>query len=251
MLTESERSRYTRQIILFGDEAQERLKGAEVFIAGAGGLGCPVSIYLAVAGVGTITIVDQDAVELSNLNRQILHWDRDIGRMKADSAGEKLREINPDITVRAIKATIDEGNAGELIGKADVIVDAMDNFPTRFLLSDTALRKNIPLVHAAIRGFHGQATTIVPGKTPCLRCLFPQAPPKEVFPVLGVTPGLLAMIQATEVIKYLTKTGKLLTGRLLLWDGHLCRMEEIAVEKNPKCPACGGNGRPRARRKKE
>lgn len=251
MLTEREKSRYARQILLFGEEAQERLKQSEVFVAGAGGLGCPVSIYLAAAGVGTITIVDKDVVELSNLNRQILHWDRDIGRMKAVSAGEKLRQINPDITIRAIEATISDENVEDLVGKADLIVDAMDNYPIRFLLNRTALTKNIPLVHAAIRGLHGQATTVIPGKTPCLQCIFPHVPPKEVFPVLGVTPAVMASIQANEVIKYLTQTGELLAGRLLLWDGGTSQMEEIRVERNPKCTICGGTARSAHGRKKK
>ncbi|MEN6610624.1 MAG: HesA/MoeB/ThiF family protein [Methanoregulaceae archaeon] len=242
MLTDQEKKRYARQLLLFGEEGQEKLKGAEVFIAGAGGLGSPVSIYLAVAGVGTITIVDNDVVELTNLNRQILHRDRDMGRKKVASAEEKLREINPDIAVNAIDATIGEENVENLVGNADVIVDAMDNYPTRFLLNRTAIRKNIPLVHAAIRGLHGQATTVIPGKTPCISCLFPHAPPKEVFPVLGATPGVLASIQATEVVKYLTGTGELLAGRLLLWDGLTSRAEEIAVQRNPKCQVCGGTG---------
>lgn len=242
MLTDQEKKRYARQILLFGEDAQEKLKRAEVFIAGAGGLGCPVSTYLAVAGIGKITIVDNDVIELTNLNRQILHWNRDIGRKKIDSAGEKLREINPDIEVRAIHATIGEENVDSLVGNASLIVDAMDNYPTRFLLNKAAFRKNIPLVHGAIRGLHGQATTVLPGKSPCLACLFPHVPPKEVFPVVGATPGVLASIQATEVIKYLTGTGELLAGRLLIWDGASCRAEEIAVERNPKCPVCGGTG---------
>jgi len=140
MLTLRERERYKRQILLFGEEGQEKLKRAEIFIAGAGGLGSPISIYLAVAGVGTLTVVDSDTVDQTNLNRQILHYDRDIGKKKTVSAEEKLREINPDITIRAIDAHIDEMNAGDLVGKADGIVDAMDNFPTRYLLNRIALR---------------------------------------------------------------------------------------------------------------
>lgn len=242
MLTEREKKRYARQILLFGEEAQEKLKQAEVFLAGAGGLGSPVAIYLAVAGIGTIAIADNDTIELTNLNRQILHRDRDCGRKKVASAEENLREINPDIEIRAVDATIGDGNAEELVGNADVIVDAMDNYAARFLLNRAAFRKNIPLVHAAIRGLHGQATTVIPGKTPCLSCIFPHAPPGEVLPVLGATAGVMASIQATEVVKYLTGTGELLAGRLLLWDGRTSRAEEIAVERNPKCPVCGGNG---------
>ena len=239
MFSQRELERYKRQMILFGEEGQERLKKAHVFIAGAGGLGSPISIYLAVAGVGTITIVDMDVVDLTNLNRQILHTDRDIGRKKTASAEEKLRELNPDITINAIDVKIEESNAVKLIGKADGIVDAMDNFPTRYLLNDVAIVKKIPLFHGGIRGFYGQATTIIPGTTPCLKCIFPKAPPKEVFPVVGVTPGIIGTIQANEVIKYLLGSGELLTGRLFIWDGMQAHAEELCVERNPGCEACG------------
>src|SRR5512137_1533849 len=239
MLSERERERYKRQMMLFGDEGQEQLKNAHIFIAGAGGLGSPVALYLAVAGVGTITIVDMDVVDQSNLNRQILHTDRDIGRKKTVSAEEKLTAINPDITIHAIDARIDESNAARLIGNADGIVDAMDNYPIRYLLNDIAIKKKIPLFHGAIRGFYGQATTIIPGRTPCLKCIFPKAPPKEVFPVVGATPGVIGTIQATEVLKYLLKCGELLTGRILVWDGMAGRAEEISAERSPCCPACG------------
>ena len=239
MLTEKERERYKRQMMLFGDEGQERLKNAHIFIAGAGGLGSPISIYLAVAGIGRLTVVDNDVVDQSNLNRQILHYDRDIGRKKTDSAEEKLRAINPDITVRVIDATIDASNATMLVGDADGIVDAMDNYPTRYILNEVAIEKNIPLFHGGIRGFYGQATTIIPKKTACLRCIFPHAPPKEVFPVVGVTPGFIGMVQATEVLKYLLGSGELLANRLFIWDGLQAHAEEIALERNPRCEACG------------
>jgi molybdopterin/thiamine biosynthesis adenylyltransferase len=239
MLSERERERYKRQVMLFGEDGQERLKNAEIFIAGAGGLGSPIAIYLAVAGVGTITIADMDVVDQSNLNRQILHNDRDIGKKKTVSAEEKLTAINPDITIRAIDCRIDETNAADLVGNADGIVDAMDNYPTRYLLNDIAIAKNIPLFHGAIRGFYGQATTILPGKTPCLKCIFPKAPPKEVFPVVGVTPGVIGTVQATEVLKFLLNSGDLLAGRLFIWDGMQAMAEEIGVERNPCCEACG------------
>jgi adenylyltransferase/sulfurtransferase len=239
MLTERERERYKRQILSFGDEGQERLKKAHIFIAGAGGLGSPVSLYLAVAGIGTITIVDMDTVDQSNLNRQILHTDRDIGRKKTVSAEEKLTAINPDIRIRAIDIRIDETNAARLIGNAGGIVDAMDNYPVRYLLNDIAIQKKIPLFHGAIRGFYGQATTILPGKTPCLKCIFPKAPPGEVFPVVGATPGVIGTVQATEVIKYFLKSGDLLANRLFIWDGLLAHAEEIRTERIACCPACG------------
>jgi adenylyltransferase/sulfurtransferase len=252
MLSERELERYKRQILLFGEEGQEQLKRAHIFVAGAGGLGSPVSLYLAVAGIGAITLVDNDVVELTNLNRQILHYDRDIGRKKTVSAEEKLREINPDITVKVIDTTIDETDVDRLVGRADGIVDAMDNYPTRYLLNETAVRKKIPFFHGAVQGLYGQATTIIPGVTPCLACIFPTAPPKEVFPVVGVTPGLIGMVQATEVLKYLLHDGRLLTNRLFIWDGLESHAEEIAVERNPACPVCGEISpvKPPARKKK-
>ncbi|GAB6284284.1 MAG: HesA/MoeB/ThiF family protein [Methanoregula sp.] len=239
MLTEREQERYKRQMLLFGHDGQERLKNAHIFIAGAGGLGSPISLYLAVAGIGTLTVVDKDVVDQSNLNRQILHYDRDIGRRKTESAEEKLRAANPDITVRVIDTTIDAANVHALVGNADGIVDAMDNFPTRYLLNDVAIAKNIPLFHGGIRGFYGQATTIIPEKTACLRCIFPHPPPKEVFPVVGVTPGFIGMVQATEVLKYLLGSGELLSNRLFIWDGLQAHAEEIALERDPHCAACG------------
>jgi adenylyltransferase/sulfurtransferase len=251
MLSLREHERYRRQTLLFGDEGQERLKKAHIFVAGAGGLGSPVSIYLAVAGVGTLTVVDKDVVDQSNLNRQILHGQADIGKKKVASAEEKLAALNPDIRVNVVDTTIDETNASRLIGGADGIVDAMDNYPTRYLLNDIALEKKIPLFHGAIRGFYGQATTIIPGKTACLRCIFPCAPPKEVFPVIGATPGVIGTIQANEVIRYLLGTGDLLANRLLIWDGMSSRTEEIAVTGNPKCPACGSGRAEKIPEKKE
>jgi molybdopterin-synthase adenylyltransferase len=229
--------------MLFGEEGQERLNKAHIFIAGAGGLGSPVSIYLTVAGVGTITIIDMDVVDGTNLNRQILHYDRDIGRKKTASAEEKLQELNPDIIINAIDVKIDASNAKKLVGNADGIVDAMDNYPTRYLLNDVAMVKQIPFFHGGIRGFYGQATTIIPGSTPCLKCIFPKAPPKEEFPVVGVTAGIIGTIQSNEVIKYLTGTGDLLTNRLFIWDGMQAHAEEICIERNPSCEACGGTGK--------
>ncbi len=239
MLSPRELDRYKRQILLFGEEGQERLKKANLFIAGAGGLGSPIAIYLAVAGVGTITLADNDIVELTNLNRQILHEDVDIGKKKTVSAEEKLTALNPDITIRVIDQTIDENNAAQLVGKADGILDAMDNYPTRYVLNDTAIKKKIPFFHGAIRGLYGQATTVIPGKTACLRCIFPKAPPKEVFPVVGVTPGFIGMVQVTEALKYLVGTGDLLANRLFIWDGLTSHVEEIRLEQDPACPSCG------------
>jgi molybdopterin/thiamine biosynthesis adenylyltransferase len=239
MFSERERERYKRQAMLFGDEGQELLKKAHIFIAGAGGLGSPVSIYLAAAGIGTLTLVDRDIVDRSNLNRQILHYDRDTGRKKTESAKEKLCALNPDIKIRTIDTTIEEKNAADLVGNADGIVDAMDNYPARYLLNAVAIRKKIPLFHGAICGFYGQATTIVPGQTACLACIFPKAPPEEVLPVVGVTPGIIGSVQATEVLKYFLKSGELLTNRLFIWDGLQARAEEICMERDPRCAACG------------
>ena len=245
MLTRNERERYGRQIMIegFGEEGQEKLRRAKAVVAGAGGLGSPVSIYLAVAGVGMITIIDMDVVEETNLNRQILHYDRDIGRKKTASAEEKLQELNPDIIINTIDMKIDASNAKKLVGNADGIVDAMDNYPTRYQLNDVAIEKKIPFFHGGIRGFYGQATTIIPGTTPCLKCIFPKAPPREEFPVIGATAGIIGTSQSNEVIKYLTGTGDLLTNRLFLWDGMRAHAEEIRIERNPSCEACGGMGK--------
>ncbi|WP_094228101.1 HesA/MoeB/ThiF family protein [Methanolobus psychrotolerans] len=239
MLSKEELERYSRQIMLFGEEGQERLKDARVFIAGAGGLGCPIALYLAAAGVGHLRIADRDCVELTNLNRQILHWEADIGREKVLSVEAKIRAVNPHIGIETFHVTIDESNVMELIGDADLIVDAMDNYPVRYLLNQVAHEKNIPLIHGAIRGFDGQAMTIIPGKSACFNCVFPSPPPSEVFPVVGVTPGIIAMIQANEVIKYLLGIGELLMNRLLIWNGLCSEMEYMKVSARHDCKVCG------------
>jgi molybdopterin/thiamine biosynthesis adenylyltransferase len=240
MITERDLLRYDRQIKLFGTEGQEKLKKSKVFIAGAGGLGSPISIYLAAAGIGKIVLADKDVVELSNLNRQILYGEKDVGSNKALSSREKLREINSDINIEAFPEILDENNILRLVGDADLIIDAMDNFPTRYLLNKTALEKKIPFIHGAIHGFCGQATTVLPGRTACLRCIFCQAPPPSTFPVVGVTPGIIGLIQATEALKYLTCMGELLAGKLLLWDGLKPSLETIDVDRDPQCLDCGG-----------
>ncbi len=241
-LTDYDRKRYHRQMLIrgFGEPGQKKLKNTRVFVAGVGGLGCPVSTYLAVAGFGHITIADLDVVDLSNLNRQILHWDKNVGETKIKSGLEKLREINPQIEVEGFEGRIDENNVYDLTKGYDLIIDAMDNFPTRFLLNRAALKHNIPFIHASIWGLEGRLTTIVPGKTPCLECIFPHAPPKEVFPVLGATPGVMATLQATEAVKVAVGFGFPLEGRLLVYDGEYMDFHEIKVSKNPKCPVCGG-----------
>jgi molybdopterin/thiamine biosynthesis adenylyltransferase len=240
MLTDQELERYRRQIALFGEEAQERLASARVVIAGAGGLGCPVALYLAAAGVGEIRLVDGDVVDRSNLNRQVLHGERDIGRAKVESAAAKLRAQNPDIRVVATYATVNEGNAAALAGGADLIIDATDNFPVRYILNRVALQTGVPLIHGAVRGFDGQATTIIPGRTACLECIFPTPPPEEdVIPVVGTTPGIIGLVQANEAIKYITGTGDLLTNRLLVWDGRAAVMATLPVERQEDCSTCG------------
>ncbi|MCP1716243.1 adenylyltransferase/sulfurtransferase [Methanocalculus alkaliphilus] len=239
MVTTGELERYKRQILLFGEDGQERLKEATIFIAGAGGLGSPISLYLAAAGVGRLIIVDNDDVDLTNLNRQILHGDSSVGERKTDSAARRLRDLNADIEVVPIDRWMDEESIGELILGADGIVDAMDNFPTRYLLNKAAHKEEIPFFHGGIRGFYGQATTVVPGKTACFACIFPHTPPEEVIPVVGVTAGFIGMVQANEVIKYLLGTGELLTNRLLLWDGMRSEVDTIPIDKNPDCPVCG------------
>ncbi len=236
--------KYIRQIMLFGEDGQEKLRRAKVFVAGAGGLGSPVSTYLAVAGVGKIILADFDSVDLSNLNRQFLHHEKDIGREKIKSAEEKLLSMNPEIKVETIREKITDENAGSIVPPCDLIIDALDNFDTRHVLNRLAVERNIPLIHGAVSGYRGQATTIIPGKTPCLCCIFPSSFKKEVFPVLGTTPGVIGSIQANEAIKYLTGQGKLLENRLLLWDGLSCSFSELNVNKTENCPVCGTKQRP-------
>jgi adenylyltransferase/sulfurtransferase len=242
MLTKKELERYDRQIMIpgFGAAGQEKLKKAKVFIAGAGGLGSPVAIYLAAAGIGTLRIADHDIVELSNLNRQVLHWDKDVGGKKVASAAAKLKKFNPDIRIETCAETITEANAAGLVGDSDMIVDAMDNLPTRYLLNRTAIQKNIPFFHGAVYGFEGRAMTIIPGKSACLNCLYHGAiVPEEKFPVIGVAPAVIGCIQATEVIKYIVGLGELLTDRLLNYDGLRMKFTEFSIKKDPGCEHCG------------
>ncbi|MBE9573654.1 MAG: HesA/MoeB/ThiF family protein [Proteobacteria bacterium] len=240
MLTVDELERYDRQIMLreIGEAGQEKLKRASVFIAGAGGLGSPAAIYLTAAGIGRIRLVDHDRVDRSNLNRQILHWDNDIGRSKVESAAEKLKRLNPEVEIEAIEETITEANLGELLTGFDLIVDAMDNLPTRYLLNKAALDNNIPFFHGAIYGFEGRAMTIIPHKTACLRCVYRGVIPEEKFPVIGVTPAVIGCIQATEVIKYIVGIGELLTNKLLNYDALNMEFTEFRVKKDPHCEHC-------------
>jgi molybdopterin/thiamine biosynthesis adenylyltransferase len=242
MLSLDELTRYDRQMMIqgFGEEGQEKLKKAKVFIAGSGGLGSPIAIYLAAAGVGTLRIVDRDTAELSNLNRQILHWTEDIGKPKVKSALEKLPRLNPETKIEALQETISEDNALDLIKGCDVIMDAMDNLPSRYLLNKTAVTLGIPFIHGAVQGLEGRAMTIIPRQSACLMCVYHGATTKGgKFPVVGVTPAVIACIQATEAIKYLVGIGKLLAGKLLLYNGLDMKFTTLDVKRNPECEHCG------------
>ena len=239
MLGDQKMARYARQILLFGEGGQKRLKKSHVLIAGAGGLGSAIAYYMAAAGFGRIQVVDCDVVELSNLNRQILHSEADLGRAKALSAYDALRGINPEIEVEAVVERISEENIDDLLQGCDLIMDGMDSFSARYMLNRAALKRSIPLFHGAISGYQGQATTIIPGRTACLSCLFPRAPPPAVFPALGCTCGIIGSVEVTEAIKYVTGKGRLLENRLLLWDGLEGCLEELAYEPDPSCRECG------------
>jgi len=245
VLHSDELNRYDRQIMIpgFGEQGQKKLKEARVLVAGIGGLGSPISIYLAAAGVGKIRMVDHDKVESSNLNRQIIHWSEDVGRKKFESAAEKLKRLNSDVQVEALGETIVKENVSQLVADCDLIVDAMDNFATRYLLNKAALAGNIPFIHGAVYGFEGRATTIIPGKTACLRCLFRTSSPPEKFPVIGVTPAVIGCIQATEAIKYITGIGEMLADRLLIYDGLTLTFSELKLKKDVNCPDCGTNSK--------
>jgi len=242
-LLERDLQRYDRQMLIpnWGRGGQLRLKNAIVTVAGTGGLGCPVSVYLAAAGVGHLLLLDNDCFELSNLNRQILGWEKDIGRPKTAAAQEKLHALNSDIEVEARQVEITATNVCDLIKRSDVVVDAMDNWRTRFILNQGCVDSGIPLVHAGIQGMNGQLTTIVPGRGPCLNCILPRAPPEvKAFPVVGVTPGLFAMLQVMETIKLIVGIGQPLVGKLLLFSGDDMSFSTVEVSRNPKCPVCMG-----------
>ncbi len=240
-LNPNELARYDRQLGLrgFGEQGQEKLKKARVFIAGAGGLGSPISIYLAIAGVGTIRLADHDTVELSNLNRQILHGNGDIGERKVDSAVQKLKTLNKDVTVEAVAEMITEENVSRLVDDCDLIVDATDNLPTRYVLNRAAIEKNIPFFHGAVYGFEGRAMTVIPGRTACLWCIYQGRVTEGKLPVIGVTPAVIGCLQATEVIKYLTGIGEILTDQLLMYDGLNLEFTKLEVKRDPNCQHCG------------
>lgn len=243
-LVQEELDRYGRQMLLdgWGEAGQLALKSSTVFIAGAGGLGSPVAIYLAVAGVGHIRICDLDALEPTNLNRQILHDHTRVGKNKALSAQQTLALTNPNVVVTPITDRIEAHNVDELVGDADILLDCLDNFPTRYVLNECAIRKKIPLVHGSIWGMEGRLSFFQPPETPCLQCLIAEPPPKGVFPVVGATPGVIGTLEAIETLKYLTKSGPNLKGELLVWDGTCMEFRRFRIAKDPDCPACGKLG---------
>jgi len=239
-LTDRELKRYDRQIKMpnIGEEGQKKLKSAKVLVAGAGGIGSVATIYLAAAGIGHIVIVDKDRVDITNLNRQIVHWEEDIGKFKAISAAEKLRRMNSDIHVEGVVEEIKEDNVEALLEGVDVVIDALDNYETRFLLNKAIVKKGIAMVHGAVYGFEGQIMTIVPGKTACLRCLYKDVKSRNFIPVLGIAPAVIGALEVAEAVKYLTGTGELLLNRMLLFDGEQMRFYEVQVQRDPKCPVC-------------
>ena len=242
-LSEDELQRYKRQMMMagWGEEGQKKLKGSTVFMVGAGGLGCPVSIYLSVAGVGKIILCDFDTPDLTNLNRQILYTHKDIGKNKAISAKETLSEINPDVTIEPVTEKITKENIDRFAHDADLIIDCLDNFPTRHLLNEYSVKTKKPFIHGGIYGMSGQLTFFHPPETGCLACIFPSSPEKEVFPVLGATPAVIATLQAMEAIKFLLGKGTNLKNRLLTWDGEKMEFRKLNIKKSPDCPVCGKN----------
>ena len=245
-LTQEQRERYSRHTLIpeIGAEGQQKLLDAKVLLLGAGGLGSPTALYLAAAGVGTLGIVDDDVVDLSNLQRQVIHTTDRVGVPKVDSAEQSIKALNPDVNVVKYQTRIDATNIVEIIQGYDVIVDGVDNFPTRYLLNDATVRLKIPVVSASILGFDGQLSVFKPYDGPCYRCLFREPPPAELAPscgangVLGVLPGTMGLLQATEVIKLILEIGEPAIGRLLLYDALGATLTEVKVHKDPECPIC-------------
>ncbi len=247
-LPADERRRVARHLLLegFGPAAQERLAGARVLVVGAGGLGSPVLQYLAAAGVGVLGVVDDDVVEESNLQRQVLHSTAEVGRPKAQSAKQRLEDLNPDVDVVTYEERLTSENVDRILGEGwDVIVDGADNFPTRYLVNDASVWHGIPVVHGSIYRFEGQVTVFAPHEGPCYRCLFPTPPPPELAPscaeggVLGVLPGIVGSLQANEALKLVLGIGDTLVGRLLLFDALETTFTEISLRRDPDCPVCG------------
>lgn len=248
-LSAEEIARYSRHLIMpeVAMEGQRKLKAAKVLIIGAGGLGSPAALYLAAAGVGRLGLVDFDVVDLSNLQRQILHGTRNVGRRKTDSAIERLQDINPEIEVDAHETRLTSDNALDIIRPYDIVIDGTDNFPTRYLVNDACVLLGKPSIYGSIFRFDGQASVFAPPVGPCYRCLFEEPPPPGMVPscaeggVLGILPGVIGCIQATEAIKLILGKGKSLIGRLLLYDALDMRFREVKIARNPECIACGDN----------
>jgi molybdopterin/thiamine biosynthesis adenylyltransferase/rhodanese-related sulfurtransferase len=245
-LTSEQRERYSRHLLVpeIGLEGQLKLLDAKVLLLGAGGLGSPTALYLAAAGVGTLGIVDDDVVDLSNLQRQVVHTVDRIGTPKVDSAEKAINDINPDVEVVKYKTRLDASNIMEIIDGYDVIVDGVDNFPTRYLLNDATVRLKIPVVSASILGFDGQLSVFAPYDGPCYRCLYPTPPPAELAPscgangVLGALPGIMGVLQAIEVVKLITGSGEPMIGRLLLYEALSTSFTDLKVRRDPECPIC-------------
>jgi adenylyltransferase/sulfurtransferase len=248
-LTTDDLSRYARHLILpeVGMEGQQKLKAARVLCVGTGGLGSPLAFYLTAAGVGTLGLVDFDVVDASNLQRQIIHSTKDIGRKKLDSAAEKLTALNPSVKIVKHETMLTSANALEILKDYDIVADGTDNFPTRYLVNDACVLLGKPNVYGSIFRFEGQASVFATEQGPCYRCLYPEPPPPGLVPscaeggVLGILPGLVGVIQATEVIKLFLGKGESLIGRLLLVDALAMRFRELKLRKNPECPVCGTN----------
>src|SRR5271167_742149 len=246
-LTNDEILRYSRHLIMpeVGMEGQQKLKAARVLCIGAGGLGSPLALYLTAAGVGTLGIVDFDVVDYTNLQRQIIHTTADVGRKKLDSAAEKLKAINPFLNIRKFETRLSSENALELFREFDIIADGTDNFPTRYLVNDACVLTGKPNVYGSIFRFEGQASVFATEDGPCYRCLYPEPPPPGLVPscaeggVLGILPGLVGVIQATEVIKLILGKGETLKNRLLLYDALNMRFRELKLRRDRDCPACG------------
>jgi adenylyltransferase/sulfurtransferase len=247
--TEEQIERYSRHIILpdVGGEGQEKLLSSKILIIGMGGLGSPAVLYLAAAGIGTLGLVDFDEVELTNLQRQIIHTTGDLGRRKVQSARETIEAINPDVTVHEYDEQLTSRNVMDIISDYDLILDGSDNFPTRFLLNDACVLAGKTNVYGAVFRFEGQMTVFSPEKGPCLRCLIPEMPPPGSVPrcqeagVLGVLPGVIGTLQATEAIKIILEIGNPLIGRFLVFDALEMEVNEFKLPRNPDCPACGEN----------
>lgn len=234
--------RFNRQLGIIGREGQEALGEATVTVVGLGGLGSPVVFYLAAAGVGELVLVDPDEVARSNLNRQIIHGENDLGKPKTLSAGETLKGLNPAVEVESLTMELKRDNLADL-PESDLVVGALDNFGARYLLNEYAVSKGVPFVHGAVEGFRGQLATIAPGETACLRCIFPEEPPEEDnLQVLGPAAGVTGALMANETIKYFTGSGKLAEGKLVLLDLAENEFEEIEVSRSESCPVCGDSG---------